>query len=88
MDDLVAARDGRGVGCVDVVDLDRHVRRHRRAGVVAHHAELHAVVLRRRERQDPAEVHDDLQPDDVLVEPAARGRVGGVQVGDDALDGH
>ena len=53
-----------------------------------HHADLRRRVARGGEGHDPAEIHRDFQADDVDVEGAARGRVVGVDVGDDPPDRH
>ena len=76
------------LGAVDVVHLNGHVGVHRCARVSLHHIDLGRRVVSGREGTDPTLVHDGLETEDVLVELSARGRIGALEVRDDASNLH
>src|SRR5690606_23855410 len=85
--DLRAGRAYGLVDGVDVLDLDAEVRVHRCRRVLGDEDDLGGGVGRRDQVDDPAEVHLLAEAEE-LVEGAARGRVGGRDVGYGTTNGH
>ena len=87
-DDLGASLDRLRVDGVDVLHFDRDVRMLWRCRVLLDQIQQRRRVARRAELEDPAEIHVDLEADDVAVEGAALGLTSRADVRVDASDVH
>ena len=73
---------------IDVGDFNTDVGVRFISGIRRHDADLGRRIGWRGEGDNPSRVHGDVEPENSLVKRPRRGRIGGVDIGDDSSNAH
>jgi hypothetical protein len=76
------------VTSIDVGDFNTDVGVRFTPGIGRHDADLGRRIGWRGEGDNPSHVHGDVEPENSLVKRPRRGRIGGVDIGDDSSNAH
>jgi hypothetical protein len=73
---------------IDIIHLDGEIGRRRVGAALRGHADLDAHAFLRAVCHEPAVIHQEIEPKQILIETLGRSHVPCIDVGDDAFDFH